>query len=133
MTTLLTKTRLLAACRDCRSTGGATRVRGLCDLCYARNYRLGTLDQYPRMRGEYEGIAEIDGASYRQLDYWIRQGYLRVEAAGSGVWRTWPAEEIEVARVMARLTRVGIPPAVAERIARNGPDLGEGVRVVIEP
>jgi DNA-binding transcriptional MerR regulator len=77
--------------------------------------------------------ATIDGASYRQLDYWVRRGYLRPEEAtpGTGYARTWAPSELRVAARMARLVAAGLTLAAAEKVARaSGPmDLGNGVWV----
>lgn len=61
------------------------------------------------------------GISYRQLDYWVRQGWLRPERdrRGTGVPRRWPEAELAVARRMVRLTAAGFPPALAHRFARD--------------
>jgi hypothetical protein len=67
------------------------------------------------------------GITFRQLDFWARRDFLRFEqrqsrrgAAGSGCPRSWPAEEVEVARLMGRLTAAGLPLETAHRIARSG-------------
>jgi MerR HTH family regulatory protein len=76
--------------------------------------------------------AEI-GITYRQLDYWARQGYLkpgrranrRGRAATSGVFRVWPAAEVEIARRMGRLARAGLDVARAAVYARDRWPCGE--------
>jgi MerR HTH family regulatory protein len=74
------------------------------------------------------------GISYRQLDYWVRRGYLRPErrtarggkyGGGQGVSRRWPAAELEIARRMARLTAAGITPERAAVFARESWPSGE--------
>lgn len=71
--------------------------------------------------------------TYRQLDHWVRRGWLRpdVDNVGSGRRRTFPPAELVVARTMGALTAAGIAPRSAERIAR-GEQLAPGVRVVVE-
>lgn len=61
------------------------------------------------------------GITYRQLDHWVRAGYLKPEREqeGSGYWRHWPEEERRVGREMGQLVQAGLIPAVAHRIARD--------------
>jgi DNA-binding transcriptional MerR regulator len=68
----------------------------------------------------WEGV-DLGGATYRQLDYWARQGWLNptAEGFGSGYRRTWPDEEARVARLMVRLIRAGVMPAAAAEYARR--------------
>lgn len=64
-------------------------------------------------------LAELLRVSYRQLDYWVRIGFLPIaEAApGSGIVRHWSPEEIGRARVFAALVHAGVSPvAVAESL-----------------
>lgn len=63
-----------------------------------------------------------EGLTYRQLDYWTRQGYLRPvnPDPGSGVQRRWPEEELVVARLMRRLIAAGLKVEAAHRVARAG-------------
>lgn len=75
------------------------------------------------------------GATYRQLDYWIRKGYLRPDGAGSGQGskRTWPRSEAQIARLMARLTAAGMEPIAAASAARRlAPLLEHGQPVKLE-
>jgi hypothetical protein len=66
----------------------------------------------------------LDGAevTYRQLDYWTRQGWLHPETRaggrGPGYHRRWPIGEQRVAGIMARLVAVGFGPAAAAIVAR---------------
>jgi hypothetical protein len=88
------------------------------------------------VKGELDFVMpRVAGASYRQLDHWVRQGYLRVQqhGPGSGHARQWPDEEVRVAAVMARLTAAGLPPALAERVARGDYEIGPGVFVLVDP
>lgn len=77
-----------------------------------------------------ETIARQCGITYRQLDYWVRAGYLhpvpmggkeRAEPVdgGTGNWRDWPNEELRMAREMGLLVAAGLIPEVAHRVARN--------------
>jgi hypothetical protein len=67
-----------------------------------------------------EGVVALDemlatGATYRRLDYWVRQGYLSPTdaAPGSGYARAWTPRDLIVVKVMLRLTSVGLPVASA--------------------
>lgn len=79
---------------------------------------------------DMQALARI---TYRQLDHWVRKGWLRpdVDDVGSGYRRTFPPAELDVARVMGALTAAGMTPRAAERVARGEP-LASGVRVVVE-
>lgn len=60
--------------------------------------------------------------SYRQLDYWVRKGYVqpRTPAIGSGSRRDYGADEERVLKVMGRLVNtVGMEPRAAAQIARS--------------
>lgn len=63
----------------------------------------------------------IHGATQRQIDFWVRQGYLLPgqQPPGSGVAREWPEVEIRVAQLMARLVFGGFTPADASVLARQ--------------
>ena len=76
-------------------------------------------------------VETLTGATYRQLGYWARMGYLRVPSPGIGRPREWPAEELRVARVMARLTAASLLPAMAERVARGEAEIAPGIRVEV--
>lgn len=76
------------------------------------------------------------GPSYRQVDHWTRAGYLQAAGGfGTGHARRWPTIERDIAVVMHRLVRVGIPPKVAHRVARAGGhcELGPGVHIAVTP
>lgn len=77
-------------------------------------------------------ILDYTGVTYRQLDHWVRRGFLRPARAlpGSGVTRLWSSAELKVARRMALLVDAGLTPETAERAARNGGVIAAGVRVV---
>lgn len=122
-------------CPDCGKPATYKYARGLCASCYGMRQRNGTLHERPTLaQRSGGGLADApDGCTYRQLDYWVRKGYLRVPNAtpGSGSWRTWPRREVVVAEKMARLVAAGIPPAVACRVARGDSEIAPGVRVVV--
>ena len=67
------------------------------------------------------------GITYRQLDYWTRQGHLKPkqDAPTSGAPRKWPLAELEIARRMARLTAAGIAVENAAAFARDSWPAGE--------
>lgn len=54
-------------------------------------------------------VAELSGASYRQLDYWARIGALRpeVEANGSGSRRRYTVRQVALARCAVLLFGMG--------------------------
>lgn len=74
----------------------------------------------------------LTGASYRQLDYWWRAGWLAPREAaespppdrGSGYPRHWTGREQQIAALMVRLTHTGIAASVAARMARDAVDNG---------
>lgn len=60
------------------------------------------------------------GATYRQLDYWVRRNYLRpVGGYGSGNQRLWPVAEVEVAAKMVTLVEAGMTVERAADVART--------------
>jgi hypothetical protein len=100
------------------------RGRGLCGGCYWHHWKAETLGQFPLTKPPGTAIPHVDGVTYRQLDFWVRQGYLRPEhGGGSGVARRWSDEELGVLERMARLVQGGVVPAVAARIARGEAEL----------
>lgn len=119
-------------CADC-CTSGAIVARGLCSRCYRHHRVNGTVDQFDRASPSRDSQRlSIEGVTYRQLDYWVRRGWLRLPPSlGSGVWRQWPEDEICVAKTMARLVNAGITPAVAARIARGEQEIAPGVKVLV--
>jgi hypothetical protein len=82
-------------------------------------------------RGDLDRVLQRTGATYRQLDWWCRQGYLSPGTPGIGAVRDWPESEIRVAAAMVRLTAVGIPPRLAVEVARAGGSLEAGPGVYI--
>jgi len=74
-----------------------------------------------------------EGVSYRQVDNWVRRGFLHPEITstkngGRDVW-TWPPAEQLVVVKMARLVAAGLRPEAAERVARSP----SGMPVVLGP
>lgn len=121
----------LRACADCGS-GSMYLVRGLCGRCYQRHKTAGTLNQFDRLAPPGEGVPQIEGISYRQLDHWVRLGYLHpTHGIRAGVPRHWSAEELAVAQTMARLVSAGLPPAVAHRVARGEAEIAPGIKVLV--
>jgi hypothetical protein len=77
------------------------------------------------------------GLTYRMLDYWVRQGYIRApfeggSKGGSGVWRDWPGSELRVAETMARLRAAGLDLEVAAKVARGCSQIAPGVYVLLD-
>lgn len=75
-------------------------------------------------------VAERTGCSYRQLDYWSRNGVLVpeiVEGQGSGTRRAYSAADVERARVVRAVSELGAPGPVLKRIVDElaDPDLRE--------
>lgn len=65
--------------------------------------------------------------TFRQLDYWVRSGWvpLASKRQGSGVVRLWTREEIATAEAFAALVHAGVAPAVAAEAVPSflvGPD-----------
>lgn len=119
----------LVSCVEC----GEHRVhkaRGLCRPCYSLHLKLGTHATFAltarhgptgaREAGTVGLVAVIDGVSYRQLDFWVRRGYLKPHNAtpGSGYSREWTTDEAAVATTMGRLVIAGFTPELAHRVAR---------------
>lgn len=113
------------------------KARGLCGGCYYWRGRNGTLAERPTISSrEGRGLADspLDyGITYRQLDYWCRQGYLSAGTPGTGSWRSWSDADREVARLMAALTAGGVTASAAARIARTDPEAAEQVAALLSP
>ena len=135
------------ACLDCGTVVVMYPRRGLCTRCYRRRHRAGTLGDRPvrsrpdRVRepgltrgSEVEQLLLLTGVTYRQLDYWAREGYLHPEtpASGPGYQRAWPSTERAVAIRLARLVRAGVRPATAATLARHAPFVADQVAELIE-
>ncbi|RCG27202.1 hypothetical protein DQ384_26140 [Sphaerisporangium album] len=66
--------------------------------------------------------------SYRQIDHWIRRGWLRpIDNGGTGHPREWPVIESRVRDLMGRLVDAGFTPAAAADAARMHVTLGGSV------
>jgi hypothetical protein len=121
-------------CLDCQRRK-RIQGRGLCETCYGRNYRAGTIDRYPRRACINAGPSVVDGLSYRRLDMWTSRGLLEADVRnpGSGQRRTWSESELVVAAMMARLTDAGLTIEAAHRVARAGgeTELAPGIRVAM--
>lgn len=124
-------------CLDC-DMQRTIAARGICATCYSRRAKAGTLaDRPPLSERTGGGLADSpldEGLTYRRLDYWSRQGYLKPEnpTPGSGSWRRWPESERVVARMMVRLTEAGLSVAAAHEVARAGGRLELAPGVVVE-
>ena len=81
-------------------------------------------------------VRGIGGITYRQFDYWVRCGYVRVEntSDGSGHRRYITDDELEVLTRGVHLVNLGILPATAFPAARalcadGTAALGPGYRI----
>lgn len=78
---------------------------------------------------EFLGVDDMrsTGISYRQLDHWTQQGYLRArqDRTGTGHRRRWFPGEREVAELMVRLIEAGLNVETAAKTARIGVDTGQ--------
>jgi hypothetical protein len=77
-------------------------------------------------RTNIHDVLKRAGITYRQLDYWIGNGWIQPSrepskrgSIGSGVPRIWPDDEIRVAIIMGRIVNAGLAPAVAAVVARR--------------
>jgi DNA-binding transcriptional MerR regulator len=61
------------------------------------------------------------GISYRQLDFWITKGYLKVSDPnpGSGYQRQLSPAQFAILVRMAELVRMGVRPELAAKYARK--------------
>jgi hypothetical protein len=89
----------------------------------------------------YATVADMRraGLTYRQIDYWTTEGWLREiprAATGPGHQRRWPRSELPIAAMMARLARpeVGLDVNRAVLVARAGGrlELAPGVKIVVD-
>lgn len=81
------------------------------------------------------------GLTYRQIDWWTRQSYLKADARcpGMGNPRSWAKSEHRVAKIMIALVNCGFKVETAHHIARqileSNSDtvrLGPGVSVTVQ-
>lgn len=68
-------------------------------------------------------VAELASISYRQFDYWIREGLIpmpEVEGGGRGTGnhRVFTDSELTMVKWMGELVRQGIKPRVASALAQ---------------
>lgn len=73
-------------------------------------------------------------ATARQIDHWVRKGYLRPENPNPGPGRAyeWSAREVRTAEIMALAVAAGVAPATAILVARMGGDdvlVRRGIRI----
>lgn len=81
-------------------------------------------------------LAEKIGVTYRELDYWVREGFVKPtpvdgesrRAPGTGKSRIWDERDADVALWFARLVRNGMRPGKVGSTAR---DLSEGRAVYL--
>lgn len=72
--------------------------------------------------GEYLTTPEVARhcrVSYKQVEHWVRVGYLHIADArpGSGTKRQWSPAEVRVAEVFAALVHAGVGPhTIAEAL-----------------
>lgn len=84
-------------------------------------------------------LAARADVTYRQVDLWVGNHYLRPvgpASPGPGERRRFTRAEVEVACRMGRLTRAGLLPELAARVARQPGgryELATGVWIVVEP
>ena len=67
-------------------------------------------------------VAEAICVPYHHIDRWTSHGYLHTTGPanpGQGHTRYYLPEEVEVARWMAYLWQLGMPPSAAARLARD--------------
>lgn len=82
----------------------------------------------PDIHGDEDDVSLEDmlatGATYRQIDYWVRVGYLNPgnHAPGSGGVRRWSVRDLWMAYLMVRLGESGIGLVVAYRMASQAVD-----------
>jgi hypothetical protein len=93
-----------------------------------------------------DDVVQRTGITYRRLDTWARLGYLNVPVLGKGrnVGRDWPEKEIIAALLIDKMSKAGIQPIKACKVARaivNNPDetktrrsarIGVGVWITVD-
>jgi DNA-binding transcriptional MerR regulator len=72
-------------------------------------------------RGADDMLRLVPGLSYRQLDFWTSQNYIKVNEThpGHGVYRCWDASEVDVLRRAVRLLDFGFRARQAISLARS--------------
>lgn len=73
-------------------------------------------------------ILDQSTVTYRQIHFWVGNGWLHPHNLGKGQgfpW-SWSADEIEVARKMADFVSSGLTPPAAHHAARNDGQLPGG-------
>lgn len=79
-------------------------------------------------------VARMTGATYRQLDYWCREGMIDGQRAGawhgSGKYRQWTRADVDRARVLAFAARLRMAPLdeLVDLLVRYGVIEGESRR-----
>jgi hypothetical protein len=76
-------------------------------------------------------LCRFAGITYRQLDYWIRCGWVETEnerRTGSGYARTFTRAEAERVALMAELANAGIAPGAAHLMTFRGRQFGNRFR-----
>ena len=78
-------------------------------------------------------VAAVTGTTYREIDHWVRKGYIDATRAsrGTGHPRGFSVEDVIFAACVATLVRFGVRPNVAAVVMRNGGCL-EGGDVVVK-
>lgn len=115
------------------------KQRGLCRPCYEVRAYAGTLPAAESHSGPTLPDLGAIGCTYRQLDYWTRNGWVVADdpTPGSGARRAWDDNELAVAARMVKLIGCGFTVAKAAEIARGrtGYDtflaLGDGIHLLI--
>lgn len=66
-------------------------------------------------------VSDLTGATYRQVDYWARQGWLTPsveECRGSGTARRWSDQDVQDVRLLLALVTRVIPDAIPEAVTK---------------
>ena len=107
----------MSVCQTCHR--GQISCRGECATCYSYRYTHGVarptqlIDRTTLSSRDTEATAttaevcQMTGATYRQLDYWTRNGLISPSvqsALGSGAVRLWAVSDVDkIATVVARI------------------------------
>lgn len=70
-----------------------------------------------------DDVADLTGATFRQLDYWRRHGWLTPthDSKGSGYWVRYTTADVERVRRAVERIAWGLTPAAAWRTEDPGP------------